>query len=257
MIFGLSDGEKKFRTAMDTAGADMAYVNRWLKLYVKTRKNAANVVKRYYGAKTGLNALADDLKELEQLVIGYQKPEGADKSRFNELIKACKAKSGMFDDEFLISKADTDFHTTLDSVVKLGAKYTDSGADGIILQSEIENLMHLTDEGLKRQKPDLFALSYYYLDHSNKELEELTFQQKIEEVHRIYYVEFQRDILKQIESCVKQAEAINDKYEGSTDKRTQKILVEIKPLLTGVERQLEPEQTAEYILRDLCRLFKE
>ena len=163
----------------------------------------------------------------------------------------------MFDDEFLISKADTDFHTTLDSVVKLGTKYTDSGADGIILQSEIENLMHLTDEGLKRQKPDLFALSYYYLDHSNKELEELTFQQKIEEVHRIYYVEFQRDILKQIESCVKQAEAINDKYEGSTDKRTQKILVEIKPLLTGVERQLEPEQTAEYILRDLCRLFKE
>lgn len=257
MILGLGDEAKKFRTAMDTAGADMTYVNSWLKLYVRTRKNSLNVVKRYYRVKSGLNELAEDLKELEQLVIGYHKLEGADKSRFNELIKACKAKSGMFDDEFLISKADTDFHTTLDSVVKLGSKYTDCGENGIILQSEIENLMHLTDEGLKRQKPDLFALSYFYLGHSNKDLEELPFQQKIEEVHRIYYMEFQRDILKQIEACVKQSEAIKDKYEDSTDRRTQKILDEIRPLLVGIDKHLEPEQTAEYILRDMCRLFKE
>lgn len=35
MILGLSDTEKKFKTAMDTAGADMTVVNSWLKLYVK------------------------------------------------------------------------------------------------------------------------------------------------------------------------------------------------------------------------------
>ena len=38
MILGLSDTEKKFKTAMDTAGADMTVVNRWLKLYVKNKK---------------------------------------------------------------------------------------------------------------------------------------------------------------------------------------------------------------------------
>ena len=37
MILGLSDTEKKFKTAMDTAGADMTVVNSWLKLYVKTK----------------------------------------------------------------------------------------------------------------------------------------------------------------------------------------------------------------------------
>ena len=30
MILGLSDTEKKFKTAMDTAGGDMKEVNRWV-----------------------------------------------------------------------------------------------------------------------------------------------------------------------------------------------------------------------------------
>ena len=44
MILGLSDTEKKFKTAMDTAGADMTVVNSWLKLYVKTTKNSSGIV---------------------------------------------------------------------------------------------------------------------------------------------------------------------------------------------------------------------
>ena len=69
--------------------------------------------------KTGLSSLLSDLKELEQQVIQVLSSQGTDRKHFGELIKACK-KSGMFDDEFLISKVDTDFHTTLDSVVKQG-----------------------------------------------------------------------------------------------------------------------------------------
>ena len=163
----------------------------------------------------------------------------------------------MFDDEFLISKVDTDFHTTLDSVVKQGERYLSSFDNGIILQSEIENLIHLTNEGLERKKPDLFALSYFYLGHNNKELAELNFTQKTKRVHEIYYEEFWKDILKQLEACVKQAEAINDKYEGTTDRRTARILSELKPLLVGATKQWEPEQTAEYILRDMCRIFRD
>ena len=108
-----------------------------------------------------------------------------------------------------------------------------------------------------RKKPDLFALSYFYLGHSNKELAELNFTQKTKRVHEIYYEEFWKDILKQLEACVKQAEAINDKYEGTTDRRTARILSELKPLLVGVAKQWEPEQTAEYILRDMCRIFRD
>ena len=56
---------------------------------------------------------------------------------------------------------------------------------------------------------------------------------------------------------MKQAEAINDKYEGTTDQRTARILSELNPLLVGVTKQWEPEQTAEYILRDMCRIFRD
>ena len=83
----------------------------------------------------------------------------------------------------------------------------------------------------------MFALSYFYLGHSNKELAELNFTQKTKRVHEIYYEEFWKDILKQLEACVKQAEAINDKYEGTTDRRTARILSELNPLLVGVTKQ--------------------
>ena len=97
MILGLSDTEKKFKTAMDTAGADMTVVNSWIKLYVKTKKNSSGVAKRYYGVKTGLSSLLSDLKELEQQVIGYCELTGTDRKHFGELIMACNAKRGLFD----------------------------------------------------------------------------------------------------------------------------------------------------------------
>ena len=36
MVFGLDDSEKKLRKAMETAGADMSVVDKWLKVYQKT-----------------------------------------------------------------------------------------------------------------------------------------------------------------------------------------------------------------------------
>ena len=50
MILGLSDTEKKFKTAMDTAGADMTVVNSWLKLYVKTKDRLKQPAFRFKGA---------------------------------------------------------------------------------------------------------------------------------------------------------------------------------------------------------------
>lgn len=255
MILGLDENEKKYRIAMQTAGADMSLVDNWLKLYKKTRKNSAAVVKRYYSTKSQLSELFEQLKELEQLVIGYQTLDGQDKEKFTAIIRSCKAKKGALDDEFLISKADVDFHSTLESVIKLGNKYISSDANGVILQSEIENLIHLTDEGLKRQKPDLFALSYYYLDHSNADLSEMTFEEKIVEIHKIYDTEFLNEITVHTALCVRQAEAICDKYEASSDKRALKMIDELKPLLIGYNDGLDSDDSAGRVIGELCKLF--
>ena len=145
---------------------------------------------RYYGEKENLEYLLERLKRLEELIIGYNKLEADDKKEFLGIIRDFKKVQGNFDDEFLISKADGDFHSTLESIVKLGPKYADNHENGIILQSEVENLIALTKEGLERAHPDLFALAYYYLSHTNKELEEMPFAEKVREIERIYRTEF-------------------------------------------------------------------
>lgn len=252
MVFGLDDSEKKLRKAMETAGADMSVVDKWLKVYQKTKKNSVGVANRYYSVKKKLNMLSDYLKEMEAYIVKNE--YNAKKSRFQELVKSCKKMQGDFDDEFLISKADTDFQTTLNSVVKLGEKYGTSDQRTIILQSEIENLIYLTNEGLEREKPDLFALSFFYLNKSNADLAELTFPEKINEIHRFYEVEFLGQIMQQLTNCVKQAEAVSDKYEGCFDKKTRAIVDELQPLLIGRDLNQEVEQTAKMILKNMNKL---
>lgn len=255
MILGLGESEKQFKNAMEAAGADMSVVNSWLKLYQRTKKNSVNVTNKYYVVKANLNKLLSDLKEIEQLIISDEQ-DPAVKKKIGSLIRDCKSMKNEFDDEFLINKDDKDFHMTLESVIKLGTEFcvNRSCGDHIIFQSEVENLIHLAEEGASREKPDLFALSYFYLEHSNKDLQELNFRQKIDEVHGIFKTEFYDGISKEITSCVVRANKLKDDFGDVPDKKAMRVLKELKPLLSDSEGRDNAKKVCDSIMESMCKV---
>lgn len=254
MLFGGDEEVKKIKNAFSATNANMDIVKPWLKAYERTRKEALTCMGRYYSGKENLERLISELRELEDMIIGYELLDGSKKNRFLDIIKDIKKMQGSFDDEFLISKEDKDFHTTMESILKLGPNYVNKQENGIILQSEIENLLALAKEGLERERPELFALTFFYLDHSNADLAELNFAQKVDKVMGIYNNDFIRPIESQLVLCIKQAQAISDRYEGYLDKKTQKIIEEIRPLLKVGDEMMNPEERASLLLKEICHV---
>lgn len=252
MLLGLEEDEKKFREAMSAAGADMGLVKSWLKVFSKTRKNAFNTATRYYSVKEKLESLLQKLENLEQILINGTGSRQSEKTTVALYVKEFKKLQGSFNDEFIISKADKDFQTTLESVTKLANDYGSSGSNDLILQSEVENLIYLAKEGLDREKPDMFALAYFYLDHNNEDFADLPFPGKIAKVNKLFQDEFIEQIKPTLVSCVKMAEALNDRYEGSLDKKTQRLLCDLAPLLNKEDLKLNPEKRADNILKRMC-----
>ena len=251
---GLDQEEKDLKNAMQVAGANMSEVKEWLKVYEKTRKASLTVAGQYYDVRNCLMKLLEDSMQMESILrtgIGISGQQG---QQFREILKTMRKQRGIFDSEFLISKADKDFHTTFDAVVMLGTKFVEEQQNGILLQSEIENLIALIQEGLEREKPDLFALSYFYLKRSNKELENLTFPEKVTKVMRVYQTEFISGIQKQIVACMKQCDNLCEQCEGRTDKKSMKILQDLQPLLAMGKADVSPGRRAERLIQKMCSL---
>lgn len=254
LLLGLDQEEKAFKNAMQVAGANMSEVKDWLKVYEKTRKSSLTVAGQYYDVRNSLMKLLEGCMQMEAILrtgIGISGQQG---QQFREILKSMRKQRGMFDSEFLISKADKDFHTTFDAVVMLGTKYVEAEENAILLQSEIENLIALIQEGLEREKPDLFALSYFYLKRSNKELENLTFPEKVTKVMRIYQTEFISEMQKQVVACMKQCDYLCEQCEGKTDKKSEKILQDLRPLIEMGKANVSPGRRAELLIQKMCSL---
>ena len=58
------------------------------------------------------------------------------------------------------------------------------------MQSEVENILAVTEEALAKEWPDMRAMTYFYLDRTDKEIFDLPHADKVVEVGRIYENEF-------------------------------------------------------------------
>ena len=238
-MFGFDFQGKELKIAMQTAGADMVIVKEWLKTAEKTKKLHESVKDSYEKARASLLRITEIMECLEKLLISGKKPEDF-AGEFLGFIKELKRLRGNADHEFLISTQDREFHLTYDTILKLGPAFLEGKAEGLILQSEIENLISLAKEAIEKEKPDLIKLSYFYLNRSDKDISELPYGEKIAKVQRVFASEFLGAMTKILEKCITYAQS----YKGDSKNETKMMI------LLDVSRGAEIQERAQNILRE-------
>lgn len=182
MLFG-EDSLKGLKKELKSVGADISYVKSWQKIYDKVKKNSGQIAAQYTLAKQELQQVHTVLKDMEEILI-------ARAGKLSECEKNLKKYQGRFNHEFLIGKEDKEFHLTYQTILTLCSNGRKTQKEVLILQSEVENILAVTEEALQKEWPDFRAMAYFYLNRTDKEIFDLPHGDKVAEVNRIYEVEF-------------------------------------------------------------------
>ena len=191
MLFG-EDSLKGLKKELKSAGADMSFVKGWQKSFDKVKKGYTQLESQYDVAKKELKQVHIILKKMEQLLISMK--EDVSNVSYRSILRECerdmKKYQGHFNQEFLISKEDKEFHLTYQTILSLCGNVSQDAKDVLILQSEVENILAVSEEALEKEWPDFRALSYFYLERTDREIFDLPHSDKVAEVNRVYETEF-------------------------------------------------------------------
>lgn len=182
MLFG-EDSLKGLKKELKSAGADMSFVKQWQKVFDKVKKNSVQIESQYMQAKKELEQVHSVLKDMEAILI-------ARAGKLSECEKELKKYQGHFNQEFLIGKEDKEFHLTYQTILSLAANTRKTPREVLILQSEVENILAVTEEALEKTWPKFRAMAYFYLSRTDREIADLPHADKVAKVNQIYEVVF-------------------------------------------------------------------
>jgi len=202
MLFG-EDSLKGLKKELKSVGADMSFIKGWQKSFDKVRKGCVQWEAQYVQAKQELEQVYAQLKEMEQTLISMKcdLDNASFKSALGDCMKVLKKYQGHFNQEFLISKEDKEFHLTYQTILDLSGRGFKEQKDVLILQSEVENILAVTEEALEKVWPSFRAMAYFYIGRTDKEIFDLPHSDKVAEVNRIYETEFLEPMRKQLTEC--------------------------------------------------------
>uniref|UniRef100_UPI004056DEB2 hypothetical protein n=1 Tax=Agathobacter sp. TaxID=2021311 RepID=UPI004056DEB2 len=235
MFFGSKDVLKPLRRELKLAGADMSAVKSWQKMYEKIKKEKPQIESHYFHVKEDLEELDSVLKELEaDLTSGKEQGSFVWRNPMQVLGKKLKSRGMQLEDyensfvhDLLIGEQDEEFHLTYTTLLRLCTQQIAEN-DILLLLSEVENLIALTEEALKKECPDFRALAFFDIRRSYKELLELPHFEKLNRISELYEKEF----LSPMRSILLEA------FKNANEKM---------PILQE-NKHLNPEERAEYIL---------
>ena len=101
--------------------------------------------------------------------------------------------------ECTIRRDDLDFASTYAYIKKTAQEY--DGSDRLMLQSELENLLHVVEETLEWEAPDFCALACLCKYGNRSDLAEIENHQRNEMIMRFYREQFWDGFERELEDC--------------------------------------------------------
>lgn len=254
-MFG-KDDLKELREALAVCGCDMNAFKSWQRQYEKLMKQMPSVRGQYESALCAAQEAYETAQELERMLVEAKtvydgSPDQETVKEFTAMLKSLKKMQGSYAHEFVISRDDREFHSTYESIVKLGAKALEQPQQRLILQSEIENLLALLKENLEREKPVLHALCFFYQEHSDMELQDLSPTARLERIGQVYRTEFTDPISKMLLECIAQADSRQEELEAAADRQAKKEAQQLKLLWNRPGEQRHSSERTKRILQEL------
>ena len=205
-MFGRNDFVENVKSALAAVDCDMGAFRSWQKMYDKLKKKKSEQEDRYRRCREQTKRVQEDAQLMEHMLTTAQSVDGKE---FGRLLKDLRQMQNSFDHEFLVSKEDQEFHSTYDTILRLGTKALNAPDQKLLLQSEIENLLALLKENLEKEEPEIAALTFYYQFGSDQELAQLPPAEKLSKITYLYECEFRRPILQLLESGISGPESRN------------------------------------------------
>lgn len=209
-MFGRNDFAETVKTALAAADCDINAYRIWQKQYEKLRKKKKEEAVRYNRCREKTLRVQEDARLMEHMLT--EEPV-TDRRAFGQQIRELRQMQGSFDHEFLVSREDREFHSTYDTILRLGLKALEEEDQRLLLQSEIENLLELLKENLEKEQPEMHPLAFFYLTGSDQELAELPQEEKLAHIRECFEKEFKEPLIRMLEEGISQVQKQTGLYE--------------------------------------------
>ena len=219
IMFGRNERLEQLRNGITALGLDLGEFKVWQKKYEKVSRQWLQVQQRYELALGALQQVQTDAQRMEQML----KEGTPERKAFAQLFKDMKRLQNSFDHEFLVSREDQEFHSTYDTILRLGLKSLEKQDDRLIFQSEIENLLALVQENLEKKEPDPKKLCYFYQVGTDEELAQMPPGARLQRIEEVYEADFLQPILKLLEEAVILTDRKRQEF-GESDRKSKKVL---------------------------------
>lgn len=232
-MFGRNDFAERIKAALAEAEGDTEAFRSWQKRCERLKKSRREKEDRYRTCRQMTLLVQQDAQLLEQMLT--REPD-VDRREFGKILKDLRQMRGKFDHEFLISSRDQEFHSTYDTIVRLGVRALEPQDQRLLLQSEIENLIELVKENLEKEQPPFCALAFYDQSESRQDLEELSPADRLVRIQEVYEREFYEPGMKILTEGIEKVgrlAAVCEKMDDRSSKKTLAVLA----VLRGAEAE--------------------